>query len=75
MFDFRVHAISAPAEFTMSREIETLRRSFCRHGSRTFTEMARLAPSGLSSKSRQGIQAKGGHELDATVHCSVWEHT
>ena len=30
----------------MSREIEPLRRSFCRHGSCTFTEVARLVPSG-----------------------------
>ena len=43
--DFSEHATSAPAEFedkfTMSREIEPVRRSFCRHGSCTFTEVAR----------------------------------
>ena len=35
-------------EFTMSREIEPVRRSFCRHGNCTFTEVAHLVPSGLA---------------------------
>ena len=47
---FRKHATSAAAEFedkfSMSREIEPVRRSFCRRRSRTFTEVARLVPSG-----------------------------
>ena len=33
-------------KFTMSPEIEPVRRSFRRHGSRTFAEVARLVPSG-----------------------------
>ena len=37
---------SSEGEFTMSRKIEPVRRSFCRHGSCTFTELARLVPSG-----------------------------
>ena len=40
---------SSEGKFTISREIEPVRRSFCRHGSRTFMELARLAPSGPSS--------------------------
>ena len=34
-------------KFTMSREIEPVRRSFCRHGSCTLTEVARLVLSGV----------------------------
>ena len=49
--EVREHATSAPAEFgwkyTMSREIEPVCRSFCRCGSHTFTEVARLVPSRL----------------------------
>ena len=50
--DFRSHATSAPAE--LGGEIHNLlrnraRRSFCRHGSCTFTEVARLVPSGGST--------------------------
>ena len=37
---------SSEGKFTMSREIEPVRRSFCRRGSCTFTEVARLVPSG-----------------------------
>ena len=44
----RKHATSAPAEFggeIQSREIEPVRRSFCRRRSCTCTEVALLAPS------------------------------
>ena len=37
---------SSEENFTMSCDIEPVRRSFCRHGSCTFTEVARLVPSG-----------------------------
>ena len=37
---------SSEGKFTMSREIEPVRRSFRRHGSCTFTEVAHLVPSG-----------------------------
>ena len=37
---------SSEGNFTMSREIRPVRRSFCRHGSCTFTEVARLVHSG-----------------------------
>ena len=37
---------SSEGKSTMPREIEPVRRSFCRHGSCTFTEVARLVPSG-----------------------------
>ena len=37
---------SSGGKFTTSLEIEPVCRSFCRHGSRTFTEVARLVPSG-----------------------------
>ena len=36
---------NSEGKFTRSREIEPARRSFCRHGSFTFTEAARLVPS------------------------------
>ena len=38
---------SSEGKFTMSREIEPIRRSFCRRRSRAFTEVASLVPSGL----------------------------
>ena len=38
---------SSEGKFNMSHEIESVRRSFRRHGSCTFTEVARLLPSGL----------------------------
>ena len=52
---FGEHATSAPAgehlffgeKFTVSCEIEPVRRSYRRRGSCTFTEVARLVPSGL----------------------------
>ena len=48
--DFREQTTSAPAEiggnFTMSREIEPVRRSVRRRGTCTFAEVARLAHSG-----------------------------
>ena len=37
---------SSEGKFTMSREIEPVRRSFCKHGSCMFTEVARVVPSG-----------------------------
>ena len=37
---------SSEGKFATSREIEPVRRSFCRHRSRTSTEVARLVPSG-----------------------------
>ena len=39
---------SPEGKFTMSREIETVRRSCCRCRSRTFTEVARFVPSGTT---------------------------
>ena len=49
--DFREHAFScllhlqsSEGKLTMSRETEPVCRSFCRHGSGTFTEVARLVP-------------------------------
>ena len=48
-------AASAPAELggesPVSLEIEPVRRSFCRHGSCTFTEVARLVPYGQRGSS------------------------
>ena len=48
--DFHERDTSAPSElgdkFATSRETEPLLRSFCGHGSRSFTEVARLVPSG-----------------------------
>ena len=37
---------STEGKFTTSHEIEPVRRSFRRHGSSTFAEVARLVPSG-----------------------------
>ena len=52
---------SSEGKFTTSREIEPVRRSFRRHGSCTFTEVARLVPSGNckhpSEPSRAGLGA------------------
>ena len=41
---------SSEGEFTTSRDIAPVRRSFCRHGSCTLTEVARLVPSGASAQ-------------------------
>ena len=38
---------SSEGKFTMPREIEPIRRPFCKHRSCTFKEVARLVPSGL----------------------------
>ncbi len=46
--DFRLQ--SSEGKFTMSREIEPVRRSFCRHGSCTFTEITRVVPSSKPNK-------------------------
>ena len=43
---------SSEGKFTMSCEIEPVCRSFCRHGSCTFTQVARLVPSGTYAKAR-----------------------
>ena len=40
---------SSEWKFIMSREIEPVRRSFCRHGSCTFTGVALLVPSGCNT--------------------------
>ena len=45
---------SSEGKFTTSREIEPVRRSFCRHGSCTFTAVARLVPSGAENDAAQG---------------------
>ena len=42
-----LHPQSSEGKFATSREIEPVRRSLRRRGSRTFTEVARLVPSGL----------------------------
>ena len=41
---------SSEGKFAISREIEPARRSFCRRGGRTFTEVARLVPSGTGGR-------------------------
>ena len=51
---------SSEAKFTKSREIEPVRRSFCRHGSRTFTEVACLVPSSRTGRGRGGAPASRG---------------
>ena len=43
-------------ECTMSREIEPVRRSLCRHGSCMFTEVAHLVPSGRARERTNGLQ-------------------
>ena len=43
-----LHLQSSERKFKMTRELEPVRRSFCRHGSCTFTEVARLVHSGIS---------------------------
>ena len=40
-------------QITMSCDIEPVRRSFCRHGSCTFTEVTRLVPSGKRQARKQ----------------------
>ena len=51
---------SSEGKFTMSREIEPVRRSFCRHGSCTFKEVARLM---LSGKMCLPLRQTRGHLL------------
>ena len=43
----------------MCREIEPIRRSFCRHGSCTFTEVARVVPSGAPAPKPATDRAHG----------------
>ena len=57
-------ACRARGKSTTSPEIEPVRRSFLMRGSRTFTEVARLVPSGSS---RRG----GGRRAASFSQCSV----
>ena len=65
---------SSEGKFKMSREIEPVRRSFCRHGSCTFTEVARLVPSGSCSEASTAAAAATERPLwepttETTVSC------
>ena len=61
-----LHLQSSEGEFTTSREIEPIRRVFCRRRSCTFTEVARLVPSGRSKLVRD---VAGAHEVGI---CPKW---
>ena len=51
---------SSEGKFTMCREIEPVRRPICRHGSCTFTEVARLVPSGPRAERKGEVVPRPG---------------
>ena len=60
---------SSKGKLTMSCEIEPVRRPFCRQGSCTFTEVARLAPSGVLDK---GFPLKSGSSVDVYIEREMY---
>ena len=69
---------SSQGKFAMSAEINPVRRSFCRHGSCTFTEEARLVHSGYllqegSAKNNKTVLSDKSRKsrTDAKTACSI----
>ena len=54
----RLRLQSSEWKFTTSREIEPVRRSFRRRRSCTFTEVARLVPSGFNRQRKPKLQSR-----------------